>query len=282
MASPGGHFMRTRAAVAFLAVVVLAAVLGRAGAQQQGKIEVLWLGQAAVKITSVSGKVIVIDPFLTGNPKTPAQYKNLDALGKVDLILVTHAHGDHVGDAAELAKKHNVPVWAPPGLSSTLVSLGVLPANLAPRMNKGGVITPFPGISITMVRAEHSSELVWKNPATGKDEIHVGGEPVGFIVQLENGFKIYHMGDTGLFGDMRWIGRYYKPDLIMIPIGGHFVMSPQDAAVATRDLLKPSFAIPIHYGTFPVLKGTPQEYIQALGTTSVKVYSLNPGDKQDF
>jgi L-ascorbate metabolism protein UlaG (beta-lactamase superfamily) len=195
---------------------------------------------------------------------------------------VTHAHGDHVGDAADLAKKHNVPVWAPPGLAQSLVSLGVLPANLAPRMNKGGVITPFPGINITMTRAEHSSELVWKNPATGKDEIHVGGEPVGFIVELENGFKIYHMGDTGLFGDMRWIGRHYKPDLILVPIGGHFVMSPQDAAIATRDLIKPSFAIPIHYGTFPVLKGTPQEYMQALGTTSVKVFPINPGDKLDF
>ena len=269
-----------------LSLILIVAVGGCAGTQprpeQTGKVEVLWLGQAATKITSPGGKVIVIDPFLTANPKTPAQYKNLDALGKVDLILVTHAHGDHVGDAPDLAKKHNVPVWAPPGLASSLVALGVLPANLAPRMNKGGVITPFPGISITMTRAEHSSEFVWKNPATGKDEVHIGGEPAGFIVQLENGFKIYHMGDTGLFGDMRWIGKYHKPDLILIPIGGHFVMSPQDAAVATRDLLKPKFAIPIHYGTFPVLKGTPQEYIQALGTTSVKVFPLNPGDKQDF
>jgi L-ascorbate metabolism protein UlaG (beta-lactamase superfamily) len=269
-----------------LSLIFVVVVAGCAGTQPRpertGKVEVLWLGQAATKITSPGGKVIVIDPYLTANPKTPAQYKNLDALGRVDLILVTHAHGDHLGDAAELAKKHNAPVWMPAGLSNSLVSLGVLPGNLAPRMNKGGVITPFPGISITMTRAEHSSELLWKNPATGKDETHVGGEPVGFIVQLENGFKIYHMGDTGLFGDMRWIGKYYKPDLILVPIGGHFVMSPQDAAVATRDLIKPSFAIPIHYGTFPVLKGTPQEYIQALGTTSVKVFSLNPGDKQDF
>jgi len=151
--------MRTRAAVAFLAVVVLAAVLGRAGAQQQGKIEVLWLGQAAVKITSVSGKVIVIDPFLTNNPKTPQQYKNLDALGKVDLILVTHAHGDHIGDAPELAKKHNVPMIGPAGLNQMLMTLGVLPANLVPRMNKGGIVTPIgPDIKITMTRAEHSSE----------------------------------------------------------------------------------------------------------------------------
>jgi L-ascorbate metabolism protein UlaG (beta-lactamase superfamily) len=250
---------------------------------QPGKIEVLWMGQSATRITSVAGKVIVIDPFLTKNPKTPAQYKNLDALGKVDLILVTHAHGDHLGDAPELAKKNNAPVWAPAGLANSLVALGLLPGELAPRMNKGGVITPLgPDIKVTMTRAEHSSEMVWKNPATGKDEVHVGGEPVGFIIQLENGFKIYHMGDTGIFGDMRLIGDYYKPDLLLVPIGGHFVMSPPDAAMATREWLKPKFAIPIHYGTFPPLKGTPQEYMQALGSTSVKVFPINPGDKLTF
>jgi L-ascorbate metabolism protein UlaG (beta-lactamase superfamily) len=277
-----GTHMRTRAVVAALALA-MAGALGTAGAQQQGKIELLWLGQAAVKITSVAGKVIVIDPFLTANPKTPAQYKSLDALGKIDLLLVTHAHGDHIGDAPDLAKKHNVPVYAPGGLNQSLVSLGVLPANLAPRMNKGGTVTPLgPEIKITMTRAEHSSELGWKNPATGKDETHVGGEPAGFIIEFENGFKIYHMGDTGLFGDMRWIGEYYKPDLILIPIGGHFVMSPQDAAVATRDFLKPKHAIPIHYGTFPVLRGTPEEYIKALGQTPTKVHAISPGDKLTF
>jgi len=274
--------MRTRVAVAVLLIVAVAWALGPAGAQQ-GKIELQWLGQAATKITSVSGKVIVIDPFLTQNPKTPAQYKNLDALGKVDLILVTHAHGDHIGDAPDLAKKHNVPIFAPGGLNQTLLTLGVLPANLVPRMNKGGTVTPLgPDIKITMTRAEHSSELLWKNPATGKDETHVGGEPAGFIIEFENGFKVYHMGDTGLFGDMRWIGEYYKPDLILIPIGGHFVMSPQDAAVATRDFLKPKHAIPIHYGTFPVLRGTPEEYVKALGQTPTKVHAIQPGDKLSF
>jgi len=267
-------------------ILALLLVLGLASAgplgAQSGKIEVLWLGQSATRITTVSGKVIVIDPFLTQNPKTPAQYKSLDALGKVDLILVTHAHGDHLGDGPDLAKKNNAPLWGPAGLDQSLVTLGVLPAELAPRMNKGGTITPLgPDIKITMTRAEHSSELVWTNPATGKPETHVGGEPGGFIIEFENGFKLYHLGDTGLFGDMKWIGEYYKPDLIMVPIGGHFVMSPRDAAVAT-ELIKPKFAIPIHYGTFPPLKGTPQEYQQALGTTSVKVFPINPGDKLTF
>jgi L-ascorbate metabolism protein UlaG (beta-lactamase superfamily) len=265
-------------------VLALATLAAGTTSAQSNKIEVLWLGQAAFRITTVSGKVIVIDPFLTQNPKTPQQWKNLDALGKVDLILVTHAHGDHIGDAPDLAKKTNAPIIAPAGLNQSLLTLGVLPANLVPRMNKGGTITPLgPDIKISMTRAEHSSELVWKNPATGKDEVHVGGEPVGFILQLENGFKIYHMGDTGVFGDMKWIGEHYKPDLLLIPIGGHFVMDPADAAMATRDLIKPKFAVPMHYGTFPPLKGTPQEYMQALGPNpTVKVFPINPGDKLEF
>ena len=275
--------------LSMLAGVVLALAGGAAAAQQPpsgggGKVEVLWLGQSATRITSPGGKVILIDPWLTQNPKTPAQYKNLDALGHIDLILVTHGHGDHLGDAPDLAKKLNVPMWGPAGLADTLITLGILPPELAPRMNKGGTITPLgPGIKITMVHAEHSSEMVWTNPASGKREAHGGGEPVGFVVELENGFKIYHMGDTAVFGDMRLIGERLKPDLVMIPIGGHFVMSPEDAAFATREYLKPRFAIPIHYGTIPQLKGTPEEYIKALGADApTKVLALNPGDAQSF
>lgn len=269
----------------FLGIALIVDGVAPLHAQTQtktGKIEVLWLGQSAMRITTVSGKVIMIDPYLTQNPKTPPQYKNLDALGKLDIILVTHAHADHFGDAVELAKKNNAPVWGPAGLDQSLQTLGILPPALAPRMNKGGTITPFPGVKITMVHADHSSEFVWHNPATGKDETHVGGEPVGFIIELENGFKIYHMGDTALFGDMKLIGERYRPDLIMIPIGGHFVMDPTDAAFATKEFLKPKYAIPMHYGTTPLLKGTPQEYIQALGKTKTKVFAMNPGDKLTF
>ncbi len=265
-------------------VAMLALVTGQVWAQS-GKVEVLWLGQSAVKITTPSGKVIVIDPYLTKNPKTPDKYKDLDALGKVDLILVTHAHGDHLGDAPDLAKKNDVPLWAPAGLAQSLVTLGVLPAKLASRMSQGGSITPFGpgGVKITMVHAEHNSELVWNNPATGKAETHFGGEPCGYIIQLENGFKIYHMGDTGLFGDMKMIGEYYKPDLILIPIGGgQFVMNPVDAAYATRNYLKPKYALPFHYATNPFLTGTPQEYTKALGKTRTKVFAINPGEKVDF
>ncbi len=266
-----------------LVAFILAAGLSLTGAAHaQGKPELQWFGQSAFKLTTASGKVIMIDPWIMANPKTPPEFKNLDALGKVDLILVTHGHGDHLGDAVELAKKHNAPMWAPAGLNQTLTTLGVLPANLAPRMNKSGTIEPFPGVKITQVRAEHSSEMLLKDPATGKDTVYQAGEPVGFIIELENGFKIYQMGDTGLFGDMKLIGEYYKPDLILIPIGGHFVMNPRDAAYATREMLKPRMALPIHYGTNPFLRGTPAEYKAALGQTSTEVLDMNPGDKKTF
>jgi L-ascorbate metabolism protein UlaG (beta-lactamase superfamily) len=251
---------------------------------QTNKIEVQWLGQATTKITTLSGKVIVIDPFMVNNPKTPVGFKNLDAIGKVDVILVTHGHGDHTGDVAELAKRTGATVLGPAGLVQTMVDLGWVPGDKAVRFGKGGKVQPAaaPQVTITQTHAEHSSEVTVTDPATKKTTTYPGGEPAGFIVEMENGFKLYHMGDTGLFGDMRLIGEYYKPDLIMIPIGGHFVMDPKDAAYATNVMLKPKYAIPFHYGTFPVLKGTPQEYQAALGQTTTQVFPISPGDKLQF
>jgi L-ascorbate metabolism protein UlaG (beta-lactamase superfamily) len=271
--------MRCAAMALFAAITVSTATVAAA---EDGKIEILWLGQSAMRIKTVSGKVIVIDPWLTKNPKTPQDYKNLDKIGRMDILLVTHAHGDHLGDAPDLAKKYNAPMWGPAGLNQSLQTLGVLSPALAPRMGKGGTIQPFPKVKITAVRAEHSSELLWHNPTTDKDETHVGGEPVGFIIELENGFRIYHMGDTAVFGDMKYIADRYKPDLIMIPIGGHFVMSPEDAAYATREILKPKHAIPMHYGTNPFLVGTPEEYIKAMGDAPTKIHNMKPGDTLEF
>ena len=274
--------LRYRALLAVLATLMLAGVARAQTAPARPSVQ--WLGQSAFKITTVAGKVIVIDPYLTANPKTPEQYKKLEALGKVDLILVTHGHLDHFLDAPALSKMNNAPVWAPAGLSQSMQTLGILPVALANRMNKGGSITPFgPGVRITMTHAEHSSELVWRNPATEKDETHVGGEPCGFVIELENGFKIWHLGDTGVFGDMRLIGELYKPDLLLIPIGGgQFVMNPADAALATRELIRPKTAVPMHYGTTPALSGTPEEYIKAMGNSPVKVLVMKPGDTLDF
>jgi L-ascorbate metabolism protein UlaG (beta-lactamase superfamily) len=254
-------------------------------ATPQAKAELLWLGQAAFRLTTPSGKVIVIDPWLRANPKTPAEYKDLGRLGKVDLILVTHAHGDHIADAPDLALMHKARVYAPGDLNMMLNTLGVLPPELTPRMNKSGTVTPFPdvpGLKITAVRAEHSSLYAWKNPATGKVESHYGGEPVGFIIELENGQKIYHMGDTGLFSDLKFIGEYYQPDVLLIPIGGNFTVGPKEAAYATREWLKPRVAIPMHYGTNPLNQGTPQQYRDALGQTITRVLPLQPGETYRF
>jgi L-ascorbate metabolism protein UlaG (beta-lactamase superfamily) len=267
----------------FLGLVMsLAALAASPAYAQQGKVEVLWLGQAAFRITTPGGKVIVTDPWLIPNPVTPAKYKDLGALGKVDLLLVSHGHGDHIADAPALAKLNNIPMYAPGDLNMALTTLGVLPPAQLPRFNKSGRIAPLPGIKVTMTRAEHSSVYVWRNPATGKDETHPGGEPAGFIIELENGFKIWHMGDTGVFGDMKWVAEYYKPDLVLIPIGGHFTMDPADAAYALRELIKPKYAIPMHYGTNPFIKGTPQELMQALGGAATKVLPLKPGEQAEF
>ncbi|MBL0143525.1 MAG: metal-dependent hydrolase [Betaproteobacteria bacterium] len=268
----------------FRSIATTAALLVAATALAQApkKAELLWFGQSAFRLTTPGGKVIMIDPWLTTNPGTPEKWKNLDELGKVDLILVTHAHGDHFGDSPAIAKKHNARIWSNGGLGSTIATLGIVPGELAPRMNTGGTITPFDGVRITMVHAEHSSELVWKNPDTGKSQVYPGGEPVGFIIELENGLKIYHMGDTGLFGDMKFIGEYYKPDVVLIPIGGHYVLDPKDAAFAVNNWLKPRHAVPMHYGTNIFLKGTPEEFIAALGKTSTKVHHIHPGDKLEF
>jgi L-ascorbate metabolism protein UlaG (beta-lactamase superfamily) len=268
--------------IASIAAALAAALAASTALAQQGKVELLWLGQSAFRITTPGGKVIVTDPWLLKNPLTPAQYKDLGALGKVDVLLVTHGHGDHIADAPALAKLNNIPMWGPGDLNMALTTLGVLPPQQLPRFNKSGTIVPAPGIKVTATHAEHSSVYVWHNPATNKDETHPGGEPVGYLIELENGFRIWHMGDTGLFGDMKLVADYYKPDVVLIPIGGHFTMDPKDAAFALRELIKPKYAIPMHYGANPLGKGTPAELVQALGGSSTKVIALKPGEKAEF
>ena len=252
----------------------------------QDKIKVQWFGQAAFKITTPTGKVIVIDPWITSNPRTPEALRKLEAVGpKVDLVLTTHAHFDHMADAPALVKLHNAPFWGPAGMAQSMVFLGLTPPELTNRMNKGGTIRPFgpDGVKITMTYAEHSSELSWKNPATNKDEVHIGGEACGFIIELENGFKIWHLGDTGLYGDMKFLAERHKIDLLLVPIGGgQFVMNPEDAAYATRDLIKPKAVIPMHYAANRFLVGTPEQFGKAMGNSAVKLLTVKEGETVEF
>ena len=136
-------------------------------------------------------------------------------------------------------------------------------------------------MKITQVHAEHSSEMVLKD-TDGKDTSYPAGEPVGYLIELKNGFKIWHTDDTGVFGDMKLIGERFKPDLLLLPIGGHFVMNPSEAAYATKELIKPKMAWPMHYASNPMLKGTPAEFKAALGQTTIQVIDATPGTKKEF
>jgi len=267
----------------FLKMGAVALLFGLVATGTSGAAEVQWFGQAAFKITSPGGKVILIDPFITRNPKTPDELKDLSKLGQVDLILVTHGHGDHVGDTAKIAEMTGAKVAMNADMGQTFRTLGIVPGEQLIRFNKSGPIRPLgEGITITMVRAEHSSELVYTDPISGKEAVFPGGEPAGYIVELEDGKSFYHAGDTGVFADMAFIGSYYNPDIALLPIGGHFTMDPQHAAYAVRELLKTKTLVPMHYGTFPPLKGTPEDFKAALGDYDGTVVVMQPGEVREF
>lgn len=251
-----------------------------------GQIEVLWIGHAATKITSVTGKTILIDPGITTIPTAPEKYKDLDALGKIDLVLVTHGHGDHVSDLAAILNKTGAKVVGNYDLIEQAASLGIIPGSyqfLKDRigMNKGGTVTPLgPDIKITMVPADHSSSLAV--PGSEPKKYLGAGEPAGYVIELENGFTIYHSGDTNVFTGMGLVGSRYKLDLAMVCIGGHFTMDPKGAALALKEFLKPKQVIPIHYATYPVLTGTPEQLKKELSGSSIKVLDVKPGQVVKF
>ena len=249
----------------------------------KSKTEVLWLGQAGFRIKTPTGKIILIDPWLSAGPKTPAIYKtDFAALGPIDILLVTHGHVDHLGDAPAIAKLNNTKLYGPADMVTPLILSGTIPAELGHRFNKTGHVNPAPGIKITAVQAEHSSLLVLKNPATDKPEALPAGEAMGYIIELENGFKIWHMGDTGLFGDMKFISEHYKPDLVLIPIGGNFTMDPDDAAYALKTWIKPKMVTPIHYNSNPMAKGTLAEFQSAMKGSSIKIIPMTEGQTVEY
>lgn len=227
-----------------------------------------YLGHATVRCDLPSGEVVLIDPWVMGNPSCPEPQKKFDRL---DAMLITHAHFDHMGDAVELAKRHKPgKIVANFELCTWLGSKG---AKNCSGMNLGGSQDVL-GMQVTMVRADHSCGI------SDGDQILYGGVAAGYVVRLPGGFTFYHAGDTALFSDMELIGEMYRPELVFLPIGDLFTMDPVQAARACR-FLGARHVIPIHWGTFPPLTGTPEALIKALGDngTNCKVIKLNPGEK---
>jgi L-ascorbate metabolism protein UlaG (beta-lactamase superfamily) len=219
-----------------------------------------WLGHATFRLDTPGGKRVYVDPFLNGNPKCPEGEKSPD---RVDVIAITHGHGDHVGDTVELAKKFSCTVVAPVELAAWLGGKQGVENVRDP--NKGGTVD-VDGVKFTLTNAFHSSS---------NDDGDYTGEPCGIVVTLEDGTKVYFAGDTCVFGDMQLIGRLYSPDVAVLPIGGHYTMDPKEAALAL-ELLGTKRCVPCHFGTFPVLTGTPDELAQL--ASGVDVARIEPGD----
>jgi L-ascorbate metabolism protein UlaG (beta-lactamase superfamily) len=231
---------------------------------------ITWYGHSCVEILSPGGVVVLIDPWF-GNPRSP---RAADTVERCDVLLVTHGHDDHMGDALALASRLR-PAW--PAIHEMSLWLGRrLPGgnDAVTGMNKGGTFEAA-GLRVTMTHADHSAGD-WN--AGGETTLYLG-EPVGVVLELENGFRIYHAGDTAVFGDMRLIGEINRPDLAMLPIGGHFTMGPREAALAV-ELLGVGHVMPLHYGTFPLLAGTPDQLraeLHARGLDHVTVHDPQPG-----
>jgi L-ascorbate metabolism protein UlaG (beta-lactamase superfamily) len=220
--------------------------------------ELTWLGHSTFRLDA-DGKRVYIDPFLNGNPKCPEAEQTPE---HVDVIAITHAHGDHLGDTVDLAKKHGCTVIAAVELADWLQIKHELQNVLDP--NKGGTVS-VDGVRFTLTNAHHSSS---------NNELEYMGEPCGIVVRAE-GKSVYFAGDTCVFGDMQLIGRLYKPDLAVLPIGDHYTMGPEEAAVAL-ELLDVKRCVPCHYGTFPPLVGRP-DTLQELAP-NVRVEAIEPGE----
>lgn len=226
-----------------------------------------FLGHSTVRCDIADGRVILIDPWLTGNPSSPEGAEP----ERIDLMLVSHAHDDHMADAVRLARAHSPTVVATYDLCGWLASQGVEKTS---GMNLGGT-QEVDGIRISQVRADHTSSFT---DADGR--IVYGGVATGFVVKLPGGFTFYFAGDTALFSDMSLIGDLWRPEIAFLPIGDHFTMDPDQAARACR-LLNVRRVVPIHYGTFPLLRGTPSDLARALYDlgSNAEVVALSPGER---
>jgi L-ascorbate metabolism protein UlaG (beta-lactamase superfamily) len=227
------------------------------------KTRITWLGHATVLIQTAKGTNILIDPFIEQNPKYP---KGFELPSKIHYVLLTHGHGDHISDVVPVAKKHGSTVVAIYELADYVAGQGV---EKTIGMNMGGTVQ-LGDASATMVDAKHSSG------AQDKSGTHYVGIAAGFVIAAPGSPTIYHAGDTNVFGDMRLIGELYKPEIALLPIGGHYTMSPKEGAVAAR-YTGAKTILPIHFGTFPPLTGTPAQLAALLGSDA-RVVQWNPGD----
>ena len=230
-------------------------------------IRLTWIGHSTFKIEA-DGKTLLIDPWITNNPACPDELKTFDTL---DVMLITHGHADHISDAVPLAKKHSPTVVSIIEIAKWLANQGV---ENTIGFNKGGTVT-VEGVKATMVTANHNSSFTESDGT-----IIYLGEPAGFVLEFTNGYKIYHAGDTNVFGDMKIIGEIYQPDLALLPIGDHFTMGPREAAYAAQLLNVPAI-IPMHYGTFPVLTGTPEEFRNLMASQDVEIIEMEIGETLD-
>ncbi len=229
------------------------------------RVQFTWLGHSTFKVETPGGKTVLIDPWVMGNPACPENLKKFD---KIDLMLCTHGHFDHIGDAVELAKKHDPVVVGVYELCGWMQTKGV--KQIAP-MNVGGSQVVADAIRVTMVPAIHSCGI------TDGNQTIYGGVACGFVVEFENGLKIYHAGDTAVFGDMRIIHELYAPEIAFLPIGDHFTMGPREAAYACQ-MLRPKTVVPMHFGTFPLLTGTPAALQKMLDGMGAQLKTMKPGE----
>src|SRR5918998_1599850 len=235
-----------------------------------GGARITYLGHSTFRLTTAGGEQILIDPFLIDNPQTPDDLKRV---GELDTILITHGHFDHFDDVESLAAQTGAGTVSNFEIMSYLQGQGIEKA--VPIMKGGSA--PVGGVRVTATHAMHSSSI-----ALDDGSMIYGGEPLGYVIEFESGFKLYHAGDTALFGDMQLIGEIYSPDLALLPIGDRLTMGPLEAAHAAR-LLRVEHVVPMHYSTdvMPIFTGTPEKFQEHLATIApdVKVHVMEPGDE---